>query len=77
VRTDRYKLIWYYTDDHYEFYDLKEDPHELRNVYGREGYGEQADSLKNELKRLREKYGVPQHVFRTPYVPFSGIGTRN
>jgi arylsulfatase A-like enzyme len=77
VRTNRYKLIWYYTDDHYEFFDLTKDPHELQNVYGQDTYSNQADSLKSELKRLRDKYQVPQHVFQEPYVPFSGIGTRN
>jgi len=76
VRTNRYKLIWYYTDDHYEFFDLTKDPHELQNVYGLDAYSSQVDSLKSELKRLRRQYQVPQHVFQEPYVPFSGIGTR-
>ncbi|MCD6364957.1 MAG: sulfatase-like hydrolase/transferase [Planctomycetes bacterium] len=32
IRTDRYKYV-YWTDDIGEFYDLKEDPHELTNLW--------------------------------------------
>lgn len=38
VRNDRWKLIHFYNDiDQWELYDLQEDPHELRNLYGPAG----------------------------------------
>ena len=41
VRNDRYKLIHFYNDiDVWELYDLKEDPHELNNVYSDPAYAE-------------------------------------
>ncbi len=53
VRTDRYKLIHYYNDiDEWELYDLMEDPQELNNIYGKEGYQSLGNELKNELQEL-------------------------
>ncbi len=58
VRTDRYKLIHFYHDiNAWELYDLREDPHELRNVYGDPEYADIVVELKAELNRLREYYG--------------------
>jgi arylsulfatase A-like enzyme len=57
VRTDRYKLIHFYNDiDEWELYDLKNDPDEMRNVYGDPAYAETVKELTAELKRLRTKY---------------------
>lgn len=67
VRTDRYKLIYYYPDedfdeDQYDFqggwelFDLKKDPHEIQNVYDNEKYQQIQAELKQELIRLRDKY---------------------
>ena len=53
VRTDRYKLIHYYNDiDEWELYDLMEDPNEMNNIYGKEGYQTLGNDLKNELQKL-------------------------
>ncbi len=58
IRTERYKLIHFYYDiDCWELYDLKKDPHELNNVYNDEAYADVVLELKEELVRLREKYG--------------------
>jgi arylsulfatase A-like enzyme len=58
VRNERYKLIRFYYDiDAWEFYDLQEDPRELRNVYGDPRYAAIIKDMKQELERLREKYG--------------------
>ena len=57
VRTDRYKLIHFYTiDDCWELFDLEKDPHELKSVYKDPAYAQTVAELKKELKRLMEKY---------------------
>jgi ABC-type oligopeptide transport system ATPase subunit len=60
VRTERYKLIHFYNDiDVWELYDLQEDPKELNNLYGKEGYDQITKELMQELKRLQEQYDDP------------------
>ena len=60
VRTERYKLIHFYNDiDVWELYDLKEDPSEMNNLYGRESTEEITRQLKDELKTLQQQYGDP------------------
>ena len=60
VRTERYKLIHFYNDiDVWELYDLKEDPSEMNNLYGRESTEEITRQLKDELKTLQQQYGAP------------------
>ncbi|HNO76862.1 MAG TPA: sulfatase-like hydrolase/transferase [Phycisphaerae bacterium] len=58
VRTDRYKLIHFYFDiDAWELYDLKNDPHELNNIYDDPANAELVKELKAELARLQKQYG--------------------
>ncbi|MGL5317433.1 MAG: sulfatase family protein [Bacteroidales bacterium] len=60
VRTDRYKLIRFYNNiDVYELYDLKKDPNEMNNLYGKKEYEEIVVKLKKELGRLQELYDDP------------------
>lgn len=57
VRTDRYKLIEYYSEgDYRELFDLQEDPNELRNVYEEPAYADIMTALEEELRHLREVY---------------------
>jgi len=69
IRNDRYKLIFYYgaplgkkgarnpiLTPEWEFYDLKEDPSEMNNLYGNPLYKVQIDKLKKEILKLRKKY---------------------
>jgi arylsulfatase A-like enzyme len=58
VRTDRYKLIYFYEDDvnEWELYDLEKDPHEMQSVYDDPAYADVVKEMKAELKRLRDKY---------------------
>ena len=57
VRTERHKLIHYYSDgDYWELFDLATDPNELRNVYGDAAYSKTLAALKRELERLRLEY---------------------
>jgi arylsulfatase A-like enzyme len=66
VRTERYKLIYYYAealgtpgaiDDpkppEWELFDLKNDSAELRSVHGDPSYSGVVEGLKDELRRLR------------------------
>lgn len=76
VRTDRYKLIFYYglglgatgadkeqTPAGWELYDLKNDPEEVNNVYGQSAYQTVTKELKRELKRLKEQYADSDEAF--------------
>jgi len=61
VVTDRYKLVhFYYSDvDYWELFDLVQDPHEMRSVYGQPAYAAVQKDLHDELKRLRTDLKVP------------------
>ncbi|MEG1684709.1 MAG: sulfatase [Bacteroides sp.] len=60
VRTERYKLIHFYNDiDVWELYDLKEDPNEMHNIYGKPETEALTKELKVELLRLQEQYNDP------------------
>ncbi|MGY8696573.1 MAG: sulfatase/phosphatase domain-containing protein, partial [Verrucomicrobiia bacterium] len=56
VRNYRYKLMNFYEFDEWEFYDLKEDPDELTNLYENPEYAKQVKNMKKELKKLVEQY---------------------
>jgi arylsulfatase A-like enzyme len=60
VRTERYKLIYFYTLDEWEFYDLKTDPTEMRNEISNADYTAEIKRLRTELGRLRKHYQVPE-----------------
>ena len=60
VRTERYKLINFYSNDGFDLYDLKKDPQEMRDVADDEEYAAVLTSLKSELQRLREQYDLPE-----------------
>ncbi|MCH8216954.1 MAG: sulfatase [Planctomycetes bacterium] len=60
VRTERYKLINFYSNDGFDLYDLKKDPQEMRDVADDEEYATALTSLKGELQRLREQYDLPE-----------------
>lgn len=70
IRTDRYKLIFYYglgldtnsyghpdVEPAWELYDLKRDPLEKNNVYGQSEYKEVVAQLKVRLKEKRKEVG--------------------
>jgi len=57
IRTQYYKLIHYYYDiDEWELFDLKNDPHELNNLYNDPEYSEVVSDLTKRLNELRKKY---------------------
>jgi arylsulfatase A-like enzyme len=56
VRTDRYKLIWFYENHEWELYDLLKDKNELHNVYNNPAYRKIQNSMKEKLKQLEHNY---------------------
>ncbi len=57
VRTERYKLIHFYNDiDSWELYDLKTDPHEMNNIYGKPEAKNITEEMMRELKKLQMQY---------------------
>ncbi len=57
IKTERYKLIYFYDDiDEWELYDLEKDPQEMNSVYGDPAYDDVQKRLKKQLKELREYY---------------------
>jgi len=70
IRTERYKLIYYYArplgmkeanqgnlHPEWELYDLQNDPDEMRNIYKDPAHKNLIAQLKKELLQLKEKYG--------------------
>jgi hypothetical protein len=51
--------MYFYTIDHWEFYDVKNDPKELINQYDDPVYQDEIASLKEKLKALQAKYEDP------------------
>jgi hypothetical protein len=56
VRGTRYKLIYFYTVNEWELYDLKTDPTEQHNVIHSAAYHAIFLQMKEELKKLRDLY---------------------
>lgn len=58
IRTDRYKLIWYFLPpEEFELYDLQVDPDEKHNLYGDPHYKELTNKLRARLAELRTETG--------------------
>lgn len=62
IRTERYKLIYYYEINQWELFDLQKDPDEMDNLFIEEGmevrseYKEVLDDLLSQLSKLRKEY---------------------
>ena len=75
IRTERYKLIHYYTVNEWELFDLEKDPDEMENLFEWSGYSVHpgyetiVPDLVNQLKDLRAKYkdttGAPVRMWPT------------
>lgn len=59
VRTQQYKLIYYYTLKEWEFFDLKTDPQEMKSQYSNPKYAALVQKLKADLKKLQIEYKDP------------------
>ena len=67
IRTERYKLMHFYQfGNEWELYDLKSDPDELQNLYGKKGTGKLADDLKKQLRGLQKNYEDDSDISEKP-----------
>jgi arylsulfatase A-like enzyme len=57
IRSDRYKLIHYYTIDEWELFDLETDPDEMKSVYSSAQHQEIAQTMMSSLEEMRVHYG--------------------
>ena len=65
IRTDRYKLIWFYENKGWELYDLLKDKNELHNVYNDPHYMQIQHELKEQLHQLEVKYKDTEMINKT------------
>lgn len=56
VRTSRYKLIYFYENREWEFYDLEKDKEEIHNSYTTAAYQPQIAALRKRLVELKQQY---------------------
>lgn len=56
VRGERYKLIYFYTVNEWELYDLQMDPQEQKNLIKSPAYQKKFIQMKVELLKLRKQY---------------------
>ena len=66
VRTDRYKLIWFYENKEWELYDLLKDKNELHNLYNKPQYRKIQNDLKIQLVQLERKYKDSEMLSKNP-----------
>ncbi|MEX2217021.1 MAG: sulfatase/phosphatase domain-containing protein [Phycisphaeraceae bacterium] len=75
VRSERHKLIHYYTvgsggvGGEWELFDLEKDPDEMRSVYDDPNYDVIKTNLKVELKRLQKELGETEPTKAVPGDP--------
>ena len=67
IRTQRYKLMHFYQfGDEWELYDLKTDPDELNNIYGKPEHAKLQSRIKNRLTKLQSHYGDNSNISEKP-----------
>ena len=54
---DRWKIVWYPRIDHWQLFDLKDDPEEIRNLAGDPDHAETMERLQRRLAEARRKAG--------------------
>ncbi len=58
IRTQDFKLIHFYNDvDEWEMYDMKADPREMNNIFGRPEYADKQAELMRLLADTQKQYG--------------------
>ncbi|MFO7904991.1 MAG: sulfatase-like hydrolase/transferase [Pirellulaceae bacterium] len=59
IRTDQWKLIYYPHIEKHQLFNLKADPHELNNLYGKERYQAVTEQLRSKLNARRREVRDP------------------
>ena len=59
VRTRRYKLIHFYTENEFNLIDLEKDPLELVSVHEDPEYRGVLDDMKQRYNAARKRYEIP------------------
>lgn len=57
IRSERYKLIHFYTTDEWELFDLKTDPDEMNNVYSNADYSDIVKAMTERLEKEQVAVG--------------------
>lgn len=64
IRSKRYKLIHFYDDnDAWEFYDLDEDPEEMKNAISDSRYAQTISAMHQKPDSMQKVYGVTSKEF--------------
>ena len=67
IRTQRYKLMHFYQfGNEWELYDLKSDPDELTNLYGKPEHAKLQKRMKNRLAKLQKHYEDNSDISEKP-----------
>lgn len=69
VRTADHKLLYFYTINEWELFDMKKDPMELKSVYADPAYADVVKTMKAELDRLRAEYKDTAELKYNPNPP--------
>ena len=64
IRGERYKLIYFYTVNEWEFYDLEKDPEEQNNLVNEPSQQANIMHMKKELKKLQVEYDDQEIVLK-------------
>jgi arylsulfatase A-like enzyme len=71
VRTETHKLIYFWTKDQWEMYDLINDPAELHNIYQDPAQAATVAKLKAELYRLKKELKDDDQFAKQPRLKLS------
>ena len=67
IRTQRYKLMHFYQfGNEWELYDLKSDPDEVTNLYGKPEHAKLQKRMKNRLAKLQKHYEDNSDISEKP-----------
>lgn len=78
IRSDRYKYITYYgLWDSDEFYDMREDPDESRNLLYDPAHKKQAKEMENQLYKMMGEFGGMEIPLNQPGNGFNNIRLRS
>ena len=72
IRSSDYKLVLRDERFYNEFYDLRSDPEETRNLFGRPEYADRIAAMRRELEEFLDEYAQP--LYRCEGMTITGAG---